>query len=174
MSEQENIRILVVDDEATVTRIFEKILTAEGYAVDTANSGQKALGMIEQARYNVLVSDVEMPGLDGVELMKKVKVALHPQADKIVATKFKAGLGPNFHDNIVEITAKGRTFSTEVSVPKGHYTRPLTDEELKEKFRNNAGYSLIRTDKIEQAIELIYDLEKLGNIKELTKMLTTE
>lgn len=107
------------------------------------------------------------------ELMKRVKVALHPRADKIVSDRLKAGQNPNFHDAIVEITAKGKTFSKEVLEPKGFYTRLLSDGELKEKFRNNAGYSLIRSDKVERAIEMIYDLEKVGNIKELTTLLTT-
>ncbi|MFC1971562.1 MmgE/PrpD family protein [Chloroflexota bacterium] len=106
------------------------------------------------------------------ELMKKITFALHPRVDELIARNFQAGLGPNFHDNIVGMTAKGKLFSIEVSVPRGHYTKPLTDDELKEKFRNNACYSMIRTDKVERAIEVIDNLESVANINELTALLT--
>ncbi len=106
------------------------------------------------------------------ELMKKVTFALHPRAGEIIAGRLKAGLRPNFHDNIVEMTAKGRSFSIEVSEPKGHYNNLLTDAELKDKFRNNAVYSMVRSDKVERAIEMLCGLESVNNVNELTALLT--
>ncbi|MBI4333632.1 MAG: MmgE/PrpD family protein [Chloroflexi bacterium] len=106
------------------------------------------------------------------ELMGKVIFVLHPRAAEIIARRFKAGLGPNFHDNIVEITAGGKTFSIEVSEPKGHYNNPMTDGELIKKFRDNACHSLVRTDKVERAIERIYGLERVDHVCELTALLT--
>ena len=106
------------------------------------------------------------------ELMKKVQVKVHPRADEILASKVRAGAVPRFRNTIVEITAGGKKFTTEVEVAKGSPSNPISDAELEHKFRDNANYSMLRTDKVERAIEAIYNLEKMEDITRLMNLLT--
>ena len=68
-----DISILVVDDEETLRNILVKILTKEGYKVETAENGEEALEKLRQAQYNLLISDIKMPRLNGFELLKIAK-----------------------------------------------------------------------------------------------------
>jgi two-component system response regulator HydG len=81
------LRVLVVDDEASARSGLEKLLQHEGYTVDTAEGGKSALVLASEHPPDVVVSDLKMPGMDGIELLGK----LHEQ-DKdlpvIVATAF--------------------------------------------------------------------------------------
>ncbi len=64
--------ILVVDDDATQVRFSSKVLTAYGYQVGTAEDGEAAWAMLQQARFDLLITDNQMPKVCGVELIKKV------------------------------------------------------------------------------------------------------
>ena len=69
-------RILVVDDEPTILAFLKKVLGGEGYDVETADSGKEALGMIKNQRYSLILCDIKLPGLSGVELYEQIgKVA---------------------------------------------------------------------------------------------------
>ncbi len=61
-------RILIIDDEAEVAQTLADILAAQGHRVATADSGERALSMIEGERFDVILSDVRMPRLDGPSL----------------------------------------------------------------------------------------------------------
>ncbi|NBC32210.1 MAG: response regulator [Alphaproteobacteria bacterium] len=67
-------RILVVDDEAPIRQFVARALTHAGghYQVETAEDGLEALGVLSRDRFDVLVTDIVMPGLDGIELALKV------------------------------------------------------------------------------------------------------
>ncbi len=67
------IRILVVDDEPKICHLIEQILKREGYQVDVSFSGIEALKMIGSFNYHLLLTDLEMPGVDGFELARKAK-----------------------------------------------------------------------------------------------------
>jgi two-component system response regulator HydG len=66
-------RILVVDDEASARTGLQKLLVQEGYAVDTAEDGPSALKLASEHPPDVVVSDLSMPGMDGVELLTKLR-----------------------------------------------------------------------------------------------------
>jgi two-component system phosphate regulon sensor histidine kinase PhoR len=66
-------RILVVDDEATVCRSIRQALLCEDYDIDIAMSGEEALRMDENKTYEVMVVDLMMPGLNGLDLLKSIK-----------------------------------------------------------------------------------------------------
>src|SRR4051812_43623482 len=66
-------RILVVDDEASARSGLEKLLKQEGYVVDTAESGAAALDVMAEHPVDVVVTDLKMPNMDGVALMKKLR-----------------------------------------------------------------------------------------------------
>ena len=67
------IRILVVDDEPEICHLIKKTLKREGYQVDVSFSGIEALQMIESFNYHLLLTDLEMPEVDGLELTRKAK-----------------------------------------------------------------------------------------------------
>lgn len=84
---KKGISILVVDDERLLRNLLVKILTREGYRVDTAEDGEDALEKLRQNRYHLLVSDIKMPRLNGYELLKEVKQK-YPKMAMIMMTDY--------------------------------------------------------------------------------------
>ena len=68
-------RILVVEDERDLNRILTKTLSAEGYSVDACYDGVEALDYLSGAEYDVVVLDVMMPRMDGLELLGRMRAA---------------------------------------------------------------------------------------------------
>ncbi|MBN8619537.1 MAG: response regulator transcription factor [Anaerolineae bacterium] len=65
--------VLVVDDEGAIRYSVSKTLQRIGYQVDEASSGEEALDMITKREYEVILTDIRMPGLTGVDLLKRIK-----------------------------------------------------------------------------------------------------
>src|SRR5262245_47380473 len=80
-------RILVVDDELNARTALAELLREEGYAVGTAADGFKALPKLEDFAPDVVVTDLKMPGLDGMGLMQKAREQ-DPERGVIVMTAF--------------------------------------------------------------------------------------
>ncbi len=80
-------KILCVDDEEVILGSFRKILVLDGYSVDTVETGQEALGLIQKHHYDFLFTDLKMPLMDGVEVTKSVK-HLRPDIDVIIITGY--------------------------------------------------------------------------------------
>lgn len=118
-----------------------------------------------------LPSTFRDPGI--TKLMKNVQVRPHPKAEELIINRLKSGEHPIFRQVTVEVIAKRRKYKMEMTLPKGSPAKPLTEDELKEKFRNNASYSALRTEKAEKAIEVLCALEELEDITRLTNLLTT-
>jgi len=66
-------RILVVDDEESIREFLEIMLRKEGYEVTTAEDGQKALDVIKKKTFDLVISDLQMPNMTGLELLKNVR-----------------------------------------------------------------------------------------------------
>ena len=66
-------RILVVDDEAPVREVLSEYFTTQGYVVDSASNGNEALAAVKRARPDLVLLDVRMPGLDGVEVLRRIR-----------------------------------------------------------------------------------------------------
>lgn len=66
-------RILVVDDEESIREFLDIMLRKEGYEVTTAEDGQKAFELTKKKTFDLIISDLQMPNLTGMELLKKVK-----------------------------------------------------------------------------------------------------
>ncbi len=66
-------RILVVDDEAPVREVLAEYFATEGYAVESAGSGLEALTVIRGGRADLVLLDVRMPGLDGVQVLRRIR-----------------------------------------------------------------------------------------------------
>jgi DNA-binding NtrC family response regulator len=82
-------RILVVDDEVNARTALAELLRDEGYAVETAADGFKALPKLEEFAPDMLVTDLRMPGMDGLQLMKKAHER-DPDCAVIVVTAYGA------------------------------------------------------------------------------------
>lgn len=66
-------RLLVVDDELSMREFLHILLTKEGYHVDTAVNGQEAIRLLESHRYDLVVTDIKMPGLGGVDVLRAAR-----------------------------------------------------------------------------------------------------
>jgi CheY-like chemotaxis protein len=80
-------RILAVDDEAVVLDSFRRILVLEGFNIDTVETGPEALTLVQRGDYDFVFTDLKMPGMDGVEVVKAVK-HLRPDVDMVVITGY--------------------------------------------------------------------------------------
>jgi len=78
-------KILVVDDDFNIRYLMSKILKDRGYSVYTAEDGISALRILGIERFNVLITDLKMPNMDGIELFNRVK-ELYPQMHVIFLT----------------------------------------------------------------------------------------
>src|SRR5512135_1830115 len=67
----ETSKILVVDDERDICRALEFLLSREGYKVVTANNGQEALKKIESEDFDLVISDLRMEGIDGLQVLER-------------------------------------------------------------------------------------------------------
>jgi len=131
--EEPKARILAVDDEAIVLDSFRKILVLDGFAVDTVETGPEALNLVRAGDYDFVFTDLKMPDMDGVEVVKGVK-HLRPDVDVIVITGYAT----------IETAVETMKFGAMDYVQK-----PFTAEELIQ-FANR---SLIRRqDRIERAL----------------------
>ncbi|MHC1766222.1 MAG: response regulator [Verrucomicrobiia bacterium] len=108
-------RILCVDDEEIVLDSFRKILVLDGYSVDTVQTGQEALGLVQTHDYDFVFSDLRMPSMDGVELVKSVK-HMRGDIDVIVITGYAT----------IETAVECMKFGAMDYVQK-----PFTEEELR-------------------------------------------
>lgn len=70
---KKNITILVVDDEPEYQNLFRLLLEGEGYQVLTCSSGDDAMQIVKTQNISLVMTDLKMPGMDGVELVKKIK-----------------------------------------------------------------------------------------------------
>ncbi|NDY42166.1 response regulator [Dissulfurirhabdus thermomarina] len=66
-------RILVVDDEESIHLLYREELEEEGYEVSTAMSGEEALEVFDAEHPDLVVLDINMPGMDGIEVLRQMK-----------------------------------------------------------------------------------------------------
>lgn len=78
-------RILVVEDDSFFREVFADLLRSDGFAVDVAGSGEKALEMLHSSEYALVVTDLVMPDITGLDLLSKVK-QFDPSIDVILVT----------------------------------------------------------------------------------------
>ncbi|MFI5349645.1 MAG: response regulator [Elusimicrobiota bacterium] len=107
-------RILCVDDEEVILSAFRKILVLDGYSVDTVETGQEALGLIQTHHYDFVFTDLKMPSMDGVEVVKSVR-HMRPDIDVVIITGYAT----------VETAVECMKFGAMDYVQK-----PFTDDEL--------------------------------------------
>ena len=80
-------KILVVDDERSMRELLELVLKREGYVVHKAENGTRALELVRQNVYDLIISDVKMPDINGIELLARVR-EISPETMVIMITAF--------------------------------------------------------------------------------------
>src|SRR3989339_776364 len=68
-----SISILIVDDDLGMLKTLDYILTDKGYEVATVNNGFKAIEMIKERKFDIVLTDIKMPDINGVEVLKEIK-----------------------------------------------------------------------------------------------------
>jgi DNA-binding NtrC family response regulator len=84
---KEEPKVLVVDDEEMLRNLLARILERKGYSVSTASGGRQALAYLAKGDFQVMVSDVKMPEMNGFELLKEAKQK-HPRLAVVMMTAF--------------------------------------------------------------------------------------
>ena len=107
-----DIAVLVVDDEMNLTLAMRRLLSAEGYRTETANSGDEALRKAKEAHYDVIFLDVNMPGMNGLETFVKLGQAAPKSA-------------------VVMITGYGKTLKAVIEEARSLGVRAVIDKPFK-------------------------------------------
>jgi len=115
--ELDGLRVLVVEDEPDARSLAKRVLEERHAVVTTAASADEAIGLLQSAKFNVLVSDIGLPGEDGYALIKRVR-----------------SLGkPNNHIPAIALTAFARAEDREMAINAGfqtHVAKPVEAVEL--------------------------------------------
>ena len=80
-------RVLVVDDEEDIRLLYQEELQEAGYQVAVAADGHEALRMVQQTRPDLMTIDIKMPGMDGIELLRRVR-EIHRDLPIIICTAY--------------------------------------------------------------------------------------
>jgi len=106
------LKVLVIDDDAVVTRSFNRVLTEKGYEVVTAVNGEEGLNTMNENEFDVVFTDIRMPGMDGLEVTESIK-ARCPWTPVVVIT----GYGTDENENRASVLGAS-----------GFVRKPLTPE----------------------------------------------
>ena len=113
--------ILVVDDEAVIREGMRRILESEGFRVETSASGRAAVEKIQEREFDVVITDLKMPGMDGIEVLKAIKI-LQPDVPVIIITGYATV------DTAVEAMKNGAF---------DYIAKPFTSEQITEKVQKS-------------------------------------
>jgi DNA-binding NtrC family response regulator len=150
-------RILVVDDEAVIRESLRRVLAAEGYTVETFSSGPPAVERMLENFFDLVITDLKMPGMSGIDVLKQVK-ALQPEVPIIMIT------GYSTVDTAVEAMKNGAV---------DYVAKPFTPEEILKKVESAFELKAILVDDIYLRKELrdFHGFEMfVGESKEMEKV----
>ena len=113
-------KVLVVDDDPVVRKSFDRVLSSQGYAVITAENGEDALRKLNEGKYDVVYTDIRMPGMSGLEVAEKVRVQ-RPWTPVVIIT--------GYGDDAAEARAKAAGVS-------GFLHKPLSPAMIEDSARD--------------------------------------
>jgi two-component system response regulator PilR (NtrC family) len=113
-------RILVVDDERSMREMLSILLEREGYDAVEAKNGQEALQLFETSLFDLVISDIQMPGMNGIELLARVK-QLAPEVPVLMITAFATA------EQAVDAIKLGAFH---------YFTKPFNNDEIRALVRN--------------------------------------
>jgi len=95
-------KILVIDDEELIVRTLSNLLERNGYEVLVVKDGKDALAMVEEEDFDIIISDIRMPGQDGVQTIRAIEKVMQIQQKQRPPVIFMTG----FSDKAIEKEAK--------------------------------------------------------------------
>jgi len=128
------VKVLIADDEASILRTLSDALGDAGHAVEGVGSAEEGLAALESDRFDCLVTDIRLPGMSGIDLLKKAK-ALYPELYVIVIT------GHGSIESAVEAMKAGAT---------EYVTKPFLNEDI-----------VIRLERIGRELRLAEEVHRL-------------
>ncbi len=140
------LQVLVIDDDVVVGRSFDRVLSDKGYDVRTALSGEEALETLDKSNFDVVFTDIKMPGMDGLEVTERIK-AKCPWTPVVVIT------GYGTQANEVRASVLGAS---------GFVRKPLTPEMIESitlKAVNDAGQPVKAANEQFKAAEAVVTSE---------------
>ena len=154
-----NERMLIVEDEVTLCESLKRVLMRDGYQVDAVNSAESALTQIEETSYDLIITDIILPGIDGIELLRRIK--------------------DSFPEQIVIVITAYASIETAVSALRAgaydYVIKPIIHEEIKRIVKNSFRERTLRAENVilRKQIEERYDFEKIvGQSNEITSLIT--
>lgn len=144
-------RILIVDDEISILEMVSQYIHLLGYEASSAKSGQEALSLLKQEPFTILLTDIKMPDMDGLELMKAVKKEF-----------------PDLH--IIAMTGHGTSYTFTDVVAAGatdYLNKPFSLDELRAKLKRVVQERKLISDLTQKSIELEKLNEELKRLNQL-------
>jgi len=140
-------RLLIVEDEETLCESLKRVLTKDGYTVDTVDNAEAAVAIFEEGFYDLIITDIILPGITGIELLKKIKERL-PDQIVIIMTAY-ASL-----ETAVEALRAGAY---------DYVVKPVMHEEIKQIVKNalRQGALLEENLFLRKQLEKRYDLSRI-------------
>ena len=136
-------KVLVVDDEFEIRDVLSRFLTEEGYEIILASNGEEALELVEREKPQVILLDILMPGIDGIETCKRLK-----ENEK---TKFIP---------VIMATALWDTYEEAIEAGAEDFvTKPFNLTELSHRVKSILRVRYLN-DELERAVAYIGELEK--------------
>jgi DNA-binding NtrC family response regulator len=150
-------KVLVIDDERSIRNTLKEILEFEKYQVDLAEDGMKALELLKNTEYDVVLCDIKMPGMDGIEVLQKVE-ELKPDTP------------------VVMISGHGNIDTAVESIKKGAFDfieKPLDLNRLLITLRNAMDKSTLMTEtkvlrkKVSKRYDIIGESQAIQKVKDM-------
>lgn len=140
-------RLLIVEDEETLCESLKRVLSREGYVVDVAYSAESALEIFNGGFYDVIITDIILPGITGIELLKRIKEQL-PEQIVIITTAY-ASL-----ETAVEALRTGAY---------DYVVKPVMHEEIKQIVKNALTQGALQEEnnRLRRQVERQYDLSMI-------------
>src|SRR5512136_537686 len=141
------ISILIVDDEESVRDSLYNWFIEDGYRVECAENARKALSMLESDSFDIILADIKMPGMDGLEMLRRIKLLKS--------------------DSIVIVMTAFATVDTAVKALKDgafdYVTKPFDPDDLSHLIRN-ASKQISLTEENQKLKERVISLENVENL----------
>jgi len=142
-----NERLLIVEDEETLCDSLKRVLAREGYAVDTVSNAEAAFEVFEKGFYDVIITDIILPGITGIELLKRIK--------------------DQSREQIVIIMTAYASLETAVEALRNdaydYVVKPVLHEEIKQIVKNALKQGALQEEnfRLRRQLERQYDLNRI-------------
>ncbi len=159
--------ILLVDDEPDLREVLDISLSDSGYTVLTAENGVQALNILKDADIPVVITDIKMPGVDGIELLRQIK-GKNPETEVIMLTghgDLELAIKSLKHEATDFITKPINDDALEMALERA-FEKIQMRQKLKEYHRNRAMYDLFINELIQEDVMIIGSDYRILDINE--------